>query len=158
LKTTPITFKAQKTTQDSDQSYLGLTDNDFANAPFRRYGLSALDNIATEHDQVMLGYSYEFNDETTFTATIYNNNHERDWFKTEGIDLNGSANAQDFDRSSWTNVINAINTSVSLSRDADTFTAAQLQAIVDGSADTAPFLTRHPTRYAVGFWWRHGIS
>ena len=39
--------KLQFADQVSDQSYLGLTDADFARDPFRRYGLSALDEMGT---------------------------------------------------------------------------------------------------------------
>lgn len=127
-----IELKLQYADQDSDQSYLGLTDNDFNNGAFRRYGLSELDNIQTEHEQQILRYGYEINDSLSFSATAYNNEHQRNWFKTEGIDFDGSANAQDFSRTSWFNVVQAINTGSSLSG----FSPDQLQAILDGTSDT----------------------
>ena len=84
-----IEFKLQTADQASDQSYLGLVDRDFAADPFRRYGLSALDRIETAHDQVILRYDYDLTDDTRLTSTAYLNEHERDWFKTEGIDFGG---------------------------------------------------------------------
>ena len=48
-----LNLKYQYADQKSEQSYLGLTDADFADAPFRRYGLSALDHIKTEHKQII---------------------------------------------------------------------------------------------------------
>ena len=128
-----IELKLQVTDQDSEQSYLGLTDADFSQNSTRRYGLSELDNISTEHSQVILRYGYEINSDLNFTATAYNNQHERNWFKTEGIDLDGSDNAQDFSRSSWSNVISALNNNESLNG----FSASQLQGILDGDIDTA---------------------
>lgn len=128
-----VELKLQVTDQDSQQSYLGLTDDDFSQNSTRRYGLSELDNINTEHSQVILRYGYEINPNMNFTATVYNNQHERNWFKTEGIDLDGSDNAQDFSSSSWSNVISAINNNESLNG----VNVNQLQGILDGDIDTA---------------------
>jgi len=129
-----LDFKFQYADQDSNQSYLGLTDNDFASSAYRRYGISDLDNIKTEHFQYILRYQFDLNESVRLTATAYNNEHERDWFKTEGIDFDGSADAQDFARTSWFNVIQAVNADQSLGG----FTATQLQGILDGNLDTAP--------------------
>jgi len=127
-----VELKLQKADQSSEQSYLGLSDVDFRQDAYRRYGLSALDNIETAHEQAILRYRFELNDDIVLSATAYNNTHERDWFKTEGIDFDGSDNAQDFSRTSWANVINAVNTGSSL----DGASANQLQAILNGSEDT----------------------
>lgn len=129
-----IELKLQSTEQNSNQSYLGLTDRDFDNNAFRRYGISALDNIKTEHEQQILRYSYDISDSLDVSVTAYNNEHQRDWFKTEGIDIDGSSSAEDFDRASWANVLQAINSGTSLSG----FNPDQLQSILNGSSDTAP--------------------
>ena len=105
-----IELKLQHVGQDSNQSYLGLTDNDFQQNSYQRYGISALDNITTEHKQIVLRYNYEHSDELSFSAVAYNNEHARNWFKTEGIDLDGSADADSLSRTSWANIINDINT------------------------------------------------
>lgn len=128
-----VDFKYQYADQESEQSYLGLTDADFDDDAYRRYGLSALDNIETEHEQFILRYRFSVTDDVRLSATAYNNEHERNWFKTEGIDFDGSANAQEFSRTSWFNVIDAINRGESLGG----FSAAQLQGILDGTVDTA---------------------
>ena len=127
-----IELKLQTTDQSSNQSYLGLTDSDFNNSAFRRYGISELDNIETEHEQQILRYSYDLNDSLGLSATAYNNKHQRNWFKTEGIDFDGSANAEDFGRTSWFNVIQAINSAASLNG----LNPDQLQSILDGTSDT----------------------
>jgi len=129
-----IELKLQSTQQNSNQSYLGLTDRDFDNSAFRRYGISALDNIETEHEQQILRYSYDISDSLDVSVTAYNNEHQRDWFKTEGIDIDGSNSAEDFDRTSWANVLQAINSGTSLGG----LNPDQLQSILDGSSDTAP--------------------
>lgn len=127
-----VELKLQLANQDSNQSYLGLTDADFAGDAMRRYGLSEFDNIETEHEQVILRYSYDVSANLSLSATAYNNTHYRNWFKTEGIDLQGSASEADYSRTSWANVIKAINAGTAI----DGVSAEQLQGILDGSVDT----------------------
>ncbi|MFT7221372.1 MAG: Fe(3+) dicitrate transport protein [Candidatus Azotimanducaceae bacterium] len=127
-----LELKLQYASQDSDQSYLGLTDADFNQDAYRRYGLSALDNIHTEHEQQILRYQFQINENATFTATVYNNEHERNWFKTEGIDFDGSTSAGNFSKTSWSNVVNAINQGSDLGG----LNSLALQSILDGG-DTA---------------------
>lgn len=126
-----VELKLQYTKQQSNQSYLGLTDENFGDDAFRRYGLSALDNIKTEHDQQILRYRFDLNDSVSLSATAYNNEHQRDWFKTEGIDFDGSASAELFDSTSWANVVARINENRSLAG----FSPTDLQQILAG-ADT----------------------
>ncbi len=128
-----IDLKVQKADQNSNQSYVGLTDQDFDSDAFRRYGLTELDNIRTSHNQQILRYQFELNDQVSLSATAYNNELSRNWLKTEGIDIDGSASAESFSRTSWFNVTQAINTNRSLSGT----TPSELQGILDGTIDTA---------------------
>ena len=127
-------LKLQYARQSSNQSYLGLIDADFSDDPLRRYGLSALDTIDTEHEQVIFRYEFSLNGQARLSATVYNNEHERDWFKTEGIDLDGSENAQSFARTSWSRVVQAVNRG----EDLGNRSAGELQAILHGTLDTPP--------------------
>ena len=129
-----LDLKYQRADQKSAQSYLGLTDADFAEAPFRRYGLSSLDRIKTEHKQVIARYRWTPSNALALSAAFYDNRHERNWFKTEGIDFDGSNDAQSLSRTSWANVVQAINQGSSLGGMAP----AQLQAILHGAQDTPP--------------------
>ena len=106
-------LKYQYAQQDSNQTYLGLTDADFKANPYRRYGVSALDNIATEHNQLILRHEFTINDSATLTTTAYNNEHKRSWYKLHR--LNGQ---------SWGSVIEEINTGGT--------SASAYQAILDG--------------------------
>ena len=129
-----VELKFQYADQRSNQSYLGLTDADFRNNPTRRYGLSALDKIETEHKQVILRYNFALSEALSLNATAYNNDHQRTWFKTEGFDPDGSPNAQALRRTSWSSIIRAVNTGSAVGGVA----AARLQQILDGDLDTAP--------------------
>jgi len=129
-----VELKLQYADQGSDQSYLGLTDVDFDNGADRRYGLSELDNIDSEHEQIVLRYEFAVTDALTLGATGYDNDHKRDWFKTEGIDFDGSTSAEDFSRTSWFDVVQAIN----LDQPIGAVTPETMQGILDGTVDTAP--------------------
>ena len=128
-----LDVKLQFAKEHSDQTYLGLTDTDFAADPYRRYAVSQLDNIRTDHDQLILSYSAAFSDALEITATAYSNEHSRAWFKTESFDTDGSVDAQSFSGSGWASVIGAVNTGQSLGA----LGPAALQAVLDGG-DTAP--------------------
>ena len=104
-----LDFKYQYADQDSDQSYLGLTDSDFRKDPYRRYGLSQLDNIQTQHDQHILRYRFQASDSLAISVTAYNNEHERNWFKTEGLDLDGTDDGNAFEKDSWYSVLQTVN-------------------------------------------------
>ena len=103
-----LAVKIQLADQTSNQSYLGLTNVDFSRDAKRRYGLSSIDQIRTDHEQVILRYGYDA-DAVSFSATVYNNTLARNWFKTEGIDLDGSDNASVFSKTSWSSVVAAVN-------------------------------------------------
>ncbi|MCH7506247.1 MAG: TonB-dependent receptor [Proteobacteria bacterium] len=125
-------LKLQYSEEDSQQSYLGLSDRDFTIDGLRRYGASVDDEIHNEHDQVMLTWHLEAQNGTALTVTAYNNNTKRAWYKTEGVDFDGSDDPQSFSRTSWSTIIAAINRGESLLE----LSANELQSIVDG-ADTA---------------------
>lgn len=124
-------LKLQDSEEQSRQSYLGLTDADFAADPLRRYGVSVFDEMDNEHEQVMGRWGLEFDNGAHLALTVYDNEFERAWYKTDQVDFDGSADAQSFSGSSWGNVVRAVNAGASLGGiDADA-----LQAILDG-ADT----------------------
>ncbi len=78
-----LELKLQHSSENSDQSYLGLTDADFGSNPYRRYAPSQMDNFDADHEQVALSYYLDLNNAFTFSATVYNNEFARNWFKTD---------------------------------------------------------------------------
>ncbi|MEM7432886.1 MAG: TonB-dependent receptor [Pseudomonadota bacterium] len=108
-----IELKLQYADELSEQSYLGLSDSDFRDDPLRRYGASSLDNIDTAHEQAILRYLVR-NNRVEVTASAYHNTFERDWFKTEALDITGSPNAETFNGISWFQAIQAINNNVAI--------------------------------------------
>jgi Fe(3+) dicitrate transport protein len=127
-----LDVKLQYSEETSQQSYLGLTDRDFENDALRRYGASLNDEMDNNHDQVVVTWRLESPGGAGFSVTGYNNNTERAWYKTEGVDFDGSDNPQAFRSTSWASVVDAINRGQSLAG----VSAERMQAILDG-ADTA---------------------
>ena len=88
--------KAQYSEETSDETYLGLTDADFASRTNRRYGLSAPDQMNNEHEGYMASYSTDLADNVALSVTAYLNKFSRDWFKLSGGGkLVSAANAGD---------------------------------------------------------------
>lgn len=82
-----IEFKLGSTDQRSNESYLGLTDADFALNPNQRYAASQLDEFNSKHKQVQATHFIEVDDNLDITTVGYYNSFERDWFKLGGLDL-----------------------------------------------------------------------
>jgi Fe(3+) dicitrate transport protein len=80
-----IELKLGYTDQDSDETYMGLTNADFAQNPYRRYRGSQLDNIQTQHEQIQLSHHIEFGPRLDLTTVVYHNDFARNWFKTEQV-------------------------------------------------------------------------
>ena len=79
-----ILFKAQRSEETSNETYLGLTDADFNRNQDRRYGLSSIDEMNNKHEGYNLGHKLNINDSIALTTTAYYNKFERDWFKLSG--------------------------------------------------------------------------
>ncbi len=75
-----LTIKLSKTDNDSDETYLGLTDSDFEADAYQRYAASALDHMDTNHEQIQLTHQIKIGD-VEIVTTAYKNSFERDWFK-----------------------------------------------------------------------------
>ena len=79
-----LLFKAQYSEEISNETYLGLTDADFAKTPNRRYGISSIDQMDNSHKGFSLAYGFDVNSDVTLNAVAYRNEFKRDWFKLNG--------------------------------------------------------------------------
>jgi Fe(3+) dicitrate transport protein len=84
-----LRLKAGYTDQVSDETYLGLTDEDFAIDPYRRYAASAGDQFKSEHEQYQVTYVFDPQTRWRGEVTAYRNNFARDWFKLDSLNGTG---------------------------------------------------------------------
>lgn len=83
-----IELKVGRSDEDSNETYLGLTDADFALNPYRRYAATQAANMDWEHDQVQLTHHFG-SEHFRLTTKLYNNEFERAWRKVDGFDQTG---------------------------------------------------------------------
>jgi len=106
-----LTFKRVDIDENSDQSYVGLSQASFNANPRMRYGATAYDEMMNDGEQTSFTYVGDF-DNLDVVFTSWQNDYHRDWFKVsdfnnlkahdEDDDINelisnannGSANAQ----------------------------------------------------------------
>lgn len=81
--------------EDSDETYLGLTRDDFESDPYRRYSASQLDNMTWDHQQYQFTHVVEFGN-STVTTDVYRNEFDRDWFRLSGFVKEKQAGGGDF--------------------------------------------------------------
>lgn len=77
--------KLKYSEETSDETYLGVTLEDFNSDPFGRYSASALDEMSTEHKLFNLNYVYAVSQNSSLTVTAYYNDFHRNWYKTDRV-------------------------------------------------------------------------
>ena len=80
-----LRFKVGHTDQTSDETYLGLTDDDFFVDPNMRYAASANDVFTSEHDQYQATYVVDPGNHWRAEITAYRNNFARNWYKLQSV-------------------------------------------------------------------------
>ena len=84
-----LEFKFQYADEVGNETYLGLTENDFKTNPFFRYAASNNDKMTTDHTQYMLTHKLELSKNLKITTTGYQNNFARNWYKLNDVTFNG---------------------------------------------------------------------
>ncbi len=67
--------------EQSNETYLGLTDDDFRDSPYRRYGASALDNMTWWRVGARVDYRMEVGDNFDLQVTGYRHQFRRSWLR-----------------------------------------------------------------------------
>jgi len=80
-----IAVKAGYTTEESNETYLGLATADYANDPYRRYAGSAKDHMHVEHNLASLRYAVKLKKGPEIAATFYRTNTFRNWYKLDQV-------------------------------------------------------------------------
>lgn len=85
-----LEFKFQYSDEEGNETYLGLTDEDFNTDPFSRYASSNEDKMTTEHTQYAITHKADFSNNIRLTTTAYRNNFSRNWYKLNDVTFNGN--------------------------------------------------------------------
>jgi Fe(3+) dicitrate transport protein len=85
-----LTAKLQYSEDLANETYLGLTDDDYNKSPYRRYVASNEDFIDTEHNQIMLTHFIRPTTNFSVTTKAYKNNFARNWYKLDALKLGNS--------------------------------------------------------------------
>jgi Fe(3+) dicitrate transport protein len=80
-----LELKLGATDERSDETYLGLTEEDFRATPLRRYAGSQLDVLDAEHRQLQLRHFAALRPRFDLTTTLWHNGFERAWYKLESV-------------------------------------------------------------------------
>lgn len=79
--TQQLLFKAQYSAETSNETYIGLTDRDFAANANRRYRMTALDQMDNHHASLSLRHFWQISDSVELSSEWYRNDFARDWYK-----------------------------------------------------------------------------
>lgn len=80
-----IVMKLGLADEDADETYLGLSDEDFETTSSRRYRASQLDRFQSEHQQLHVSYLLAIEDDLELSAKLYVNEFYRSWNKFSGF-------------------------------------------------------------------------
>lgn len=75
----------------SNETYLGLTENDFEKNSFLRYPGSEKDKMDAEHIQFLLTHELNFNERFKITTNAYHNGFKRNWYKLDDVVFEGNS-------------------------------------------------------------------
>ena len=89
-----VTFKRVDLEEDSNQSYVGLSQASFLANPRMRYGATAYDKMMNDGEQTSLTYVGDF-DNFDVVFTSWQNDYHRDWFKVSDFNNDKEHGEQD---------------------------------------------------------------
>lgn len=78
-------FKYGYTNAEADETYLGLTTDDFNDDPYRRYAASRFDVIDRKQHRTYLNHFIALADNFDLATTLYYNKFSRNWYKLHDI-------------------------------------------------------------------------
>ena len=80
-----LEYKFGFANEHSDETYLGLSEQDFATRPYYRYAGAQKDNLKTRHFQNVLTYLIEVPNRLKVTTHLYYNYFFRNWYKLNDV-------------------------------------------------------------------------
>ena len=86
-----LEFKFHYYDEISNETYLGLTEDDFDINPLLRYPGSEKDKMDAEHTQYLITHQLNLSERFKITSNIYYNGFKRNWYKLDDIVYNGDS-------------------------------------------------------------------
>jgi Fe(3+) dicitrate transport protein len=80
-----IALKLGQSNENSNETYLGLSQNDFEQSPLMRYAASKKDNMLTKQNQITLSYFVALSKKIQITTTAYYTDFGRNWYKLDKV-------------------------------------------------------------------------
>ncbi len=80
-----LQLKLSSTDEISNETYLGLTRDDFDQNPFMRYRASQKDKMDADHEQISLTAILKPFENLDITSTLYDNHFHRNWYKLNKV-------------------------------------------------------------------------
>ena len=78
-----IQFKWSETEESSNETYAGLSEEDFSEDPYQRYNASANDLMKSSQSQAVLTHELQITKNWSVKTAIYQTNFERNWYKLD---------------------------------------------------------------------------
>lgn len=88
-----LEFKMVYADEDANETYLGLTQEDFNRSPFMRYSSSEKDNITSKNNQFSITHTLKTSNYFSITTTAYRNKFARNWYKLNDVRFGGTTYA-----------------------------------------------------------------
>lgn len=80
-----LELKLGYSNEKSDETYLGLTEDDFWNSPYRRYNASELDQMKWTHQKIQLEHWMDNSEGLTIKNQLYSHRFNRTWYRLDSF-------------------------------------------------------------------------
>jgi len=84
-----LQVKVGRTRQDADETYLGLSEEDFRETPSRRYAASQLDHFRSDFRQFQAQHFILLSERLDLTTSVYRHTFGRNWYKLGNVGTPG---------------------------------------------------------------------
>ncbi len=78
-----LDIKLGSSTEDSNESYLGISEGDFKKSPYQRYAASERDEMQWNHQTYQASYTAALTGSSTLVVTAYQHQFERVWYRLD---------------------------------------------------------------------------
>lgn len=80
-----LTLRLGYADEDSKETYLGLTHDDFTTDPYRRYAASAWDEMKWHHGKIQIEHILQTSDTSFLKTVAYNHQFKRAWYRLDSL-------------------------------------------------------------------------